>query len=273
MREVYVAAYEREGDGWREAPTPAVAEAGRRRRCRPATAGSARATASRRIPSSRALGACARSTRRSSRRARDRRARRCRELAAGDGVDAARRAAAVRAPSRRADHAPSARRALRLYDGDAARASSRSLRRVVWRPLRASDLAYVAALEAQIHAAPWTARQLPRRARRRLQRAGRRARGAHRRVRRADAGAGRSADPESVRRARCAPPGPRPRAPRARSSTTRCALGAEQMLPRGARIERGGDRALRDAQASTRVARRASYYPPTARRARARTRS
>ncbi len=28
---------------------------------------------------------------------------------------------------------------------------------VVWRPLRAGDVAYVAALEAQIHAAPWTA--------------------------------------------------------------------------------------------------------------------
>ncbi|MFO1325096.1 MAG: ribosomal protein S18-alanine N-acetyltransferase [Burkholderiales bacterium] len=28
---------------------------------------------------------------------------------------------------------------------------------VVWRPLRAADIAYVAALEAQIHAAPWTA--------------------------------------------------------------------------------------------------------------------
>jgi ribosomal-protein-alanine acetyltransferase len=28
--------------------------------------------------------------------------------------------------------------------------------RVVWRPLAADDLAYVAALEAQIHAAPWT---------------------------------------------------------------------------------------------------------------------
>jgi len=30
------------------------------------------------------------------------------------------------------------------------------LARVVWRPLAASDLAYVAALEAQIHAAPWS---------------------------------------------------------------------------------------------------------------------
>jgi ribosomal-protein-alanine acetyltransferase len=28
---------------------------------------------------------------------------------------------------------------------------------VTWRPLRAGDIAYVAALEAQIHAAPWTA--------------------------------------------------------------------------------------------------------------------
>lgn len=28
---------------------------------------------------------------------------------------------------------------------------------VAWRPLRAADVAYVAALEAQIHAAPWTA--------------------------------------------------------------------------------------------------------------------
>ena len=28
--------------------------------------------------------------------------------------------------------------------------------RVVWRPLRADDLGYVAALEAQIHLAPWT---------------------------------------------------------------------------------------------------------------------
>jgi ribosomal-protein-alanine N-acetyltransferase len=28
--------------------------------------------------------------------------------------------------------------------------------RVVWRPLAADDIAYVAALEAQIHAAPWT---------------------------------------------------------------------------------------------------------------------
>jgi tRNA threonylcarbamoyladenosine biosynthesis protein TsaB len=30
------------------------------------------------------------------------------------------------------------------------------LRRTVWRPLREADLAYVAALEAQIHAAPWS---------------------------------------------------------------------------------------------------------------------
>ena len=30
------------------------------------------------------------------------------------------------------------------------------LRRTVWRPLRDDDLAYVAALEAQIHAAPWS---------------------------------------------------------------------------------------------------------------------
>ena len=30
------------------------------------------------------------------------------------------------------------------------------LRRVAWRPMREDDLAYVAALEAQIHAAPWT---------------------------------------------------------------------------------------------------------------------
>jgi hypothetical protein len=28
---------------------------------------------------------------------------------------------------------------------------------VLWRPLRHADVAYVAALEAQIHAAPWTA--------------------------------------------------------------------------------------------------------------------
>ena len=47
------------------------------------------------------------------------------------------------------------------------------------------DLAYVAALEAQIHAAPWSDGQLPRRARGRLQRARRRARRPHRRVRRA----------------------------------------------------------------------------------------
>ena len=31
-----------------------------------------------------------------------------------------------------------------------------SVRRVVWRPLGDDDLAYVAALEAQIHAAPWS---------------------------------------------------------------------------------------------------------------------
>jgi len=30
------------------------------------------------------------------------------------------------------------------------------LRRTVWRPLRESDVAYVAALEAEIHAAPWS---------------------------------------------------------------------------------------------------------------------
>lgn len=30
------------------------------------------------------------------------------------------------------------------------------LRRIVWRPMAAADLAYVAALEAQIHAAPWS---------------------------------------------------------------------------------------------------------------------
>lgn len=31
-----------------------------------------------------------------------------------------------------------------------------ALRKVAWRPLAESDLAYVAALEAQIHAAPWS---------------------------------------------------------------------------------------------------------------------
>lgn len=31
-----------------------------------------------------------------------------------------------------------------------------ALRRVIWRPLVESDLAYIAALEAQIHAAPWS---------------------------------------------------------------------------------------------------------------------
>ena len=31
-----------------------------------------------------------------------------------------------------------------------------TLRRIAWRPLAESDLAYVAALEAQIHAAPWS---------------------------------------------------------------------------------------------------------------------
>jgi ribosomal-protein-alanine acetyltransferase len=33
----------------------------------------------------------------------------------------------------------------------------RTLDDVAWRPLRQNDIAYVAALEAQIHAAPWTA--------------------------------------------------------------------------------------------------------------------
>lgn len=34
---------------------------------------------------------------------------------------------------------------------------TRALQTVIWRPLREGDIAYVTALEAQIHVAPWTA--------------------------------------------------------------------------------------------------------------------
>ena len=89
------------------------------------------------------------------------------------------------------------------------------------------------------------ARQFPRRDRRRLLHVRRRARGPHRRLRRADARAGRGADPQSVGRAGRAPRRARPGAA-APLHRRRAAPRRRADLSRGARVERRGDRALRD---------------------------
>ena len=158
-------------------------------RCRTATAGTAPATASPRIPRlPRGSALRGRRRRRCARRARAIGELALPRLAAGEGVAAARRAAALRAPSRRADHAPSATPA--CGSRPPWRSLPRSLRRsrsVAWRPLRDDDLAYVAALEAQIHAAPWTLGNFRDALAAGYRDARRRARRPHRRVRRADA--------------------------------------------------------------------------------------
>ena len=167
-------------------------------------------------------------------------------LAAGEGVGAARRAAALRAPSRRADHRRARRRARGsdgVCDGDAPRdmllRRSRSGGRCA-----ARDLAYVAALEAQIHAAPWTLGNF-----RDALAAGYCARVGEREGRIVAYGVLMLAPGEAqilnlsvVPDARRA--GTRPRAP-APLRRRRDALGAEQMLPRSARVERRRDRAVR----------------------------
>ena len=141
---------------------------------------------------------------------------------------------------------------------------SHALRSVVWRPLRRRRPRVRRGARSADPCGAVDARQLPRRARRRLRRAGRRARRTHRRVRRADAGAGRSADPQPVGRSRRASPGSRPRAAASASSTTRCALGAEQMFLE-VRVSNAAAIALYESEGFEPVARRANYYPADAR--------
>ena len=159
-----------------------------------------------------------------------------------------RRAAAVRSSSRRADQRRARRRCAALRDhGERGLDGLPVFRRPPARVAAAcaGDLAYVAALEAQDSRSAMDARQFSRCARRRLRDARRRARRPHRCIRRADAGAGRSADSECLRRPGNAPPGPRPRARRQFIADARRA-DAEQMLPGGAGIEQRRDRALRE---------------------------
>ena len=141
--------------------------------------------------------------------------RRARAAAArrGRGRRRRRRAAALRAPPRGADDRRARRRRALVDAMHGDRSPLLPARRCrEWRPLRDGDLAYVAALEAQIHAAPWTIGNFRDALAAGYCGARRRARGPHRRVRRADAGARRSADPQSVGRAGRAARGPRPRA-------------------------------------------------------------
>ena len=196
------------------------------------------------------------------------------QLAAGEGVPAARGAAAVRAPPRRADDRRARRRAAPLAARRWPRCRSlRRSHRCAGVRSRAHDLPVVAALEARIHAAPWSERNFrDALAAGYSARVGVRAR-THRRVWRADARPRRSAAAEPVRRARSAPQGTRPRAAAASSSTIARALGAEQLFLEVRVGNRAGDRALR----SRRLRRRSraasrTIRPPTRRRS-ARTRS
>ena len=141
-----------------------------------------------------------------------------------------------------------------------------------WRPLRARDVDYVAALEAQIHAAPWTAGNF----RDALaagysalvgEREGRIvAFGVH------DAGARRGADPQSVRRARCATRRAWAASSCGASSTIAARFGAEQVFLE-VRVGNAAAIALYEAEGFVRVARRARLLPAPTPTARARTRS
>ena len=134
---------------------------------------------------------------------------------------------------------------------------------VVWRPLRGADVPYVAALEAQIHAAPWTTGNFRDALAAGYSALRRRARGPRRRVRRADARAGRGAVAQPLRRAGCAPRGPGPHAARplpARSG----AAGRRARVPRGAR----GQRCPRSRCTSTRASRVSRGVPRITRRMR-----
>ena len=173
-------------------------------------------------------------------------------------------AAAVRAPSRRADDRRARRRRAALAMRRWRRCPSRPCtRRRAGGRCAAPTSPYVAALEAQIHAAPWT----PGNFRDAL------AAGYGALVGERDGrivaygvlmlGAGRGAAAQPVRRAGRAPRGPRPRAARSASCDDARAAGRRAGVPRGARGQRGGDRALR-AAGFVRVARRAAYYPPDA---------
>ena len=106
-------------------------------------------------------------------RGRDRRSRRYRALAAGEGVRRARRGAALRASSRRADESPNARRGWRC-ERDRSFATRDLRRGVRWRPMRESDVVIVAELEARAHMRAVDGGQLPRCARRGLRHDGRR---------------------------------------------------------------------------------------------------
>ena len=270
MREVYVAAYARDGDALaRSASRPRSVAPAEVARCRAGdAAGSAPATASPRIRRCAAqLGARRRATptrvptAQCDRRARAAAARR------GRGRGRRRRAAALRAPPRRADH----RRARRRRRASDARAMA-TLPQHVLRP----QLAVAAAARGRSRLRRGArgadprgavdARQFPRRARRRLLRARRRARGPDRRLRRADAGARRGADPQPVGGAGRAPR----RASAARccaaSSTTPRRFGAEQIFLE-VRASNVAAIALYESEGFAPVARRVDYYPaprPTA---------
>ncbi len=160
MREVYVAAYARGVDGWHGGRGAGRRSPRRRSRGRAATAGSAPATALRAYPAlahaTRAGGGGRRGAADGAggRRARAAATRRRR------GRRRRGRAAALRPPSRGADDRRARRRRAALTARRMATlpqsGSSRSRPAIEWRPLRDGDLAEVAALEAQIHAAPWT---------------------------------------------------------------------------------------------------------------------
>ena len=250
MREVYVAAYARDGGragatvvapvgDWRP-PTLRLPAARRRRLAAPATA-------SPRIPRSRARARprasstpTLRPTRAVDRRARAAAARRGRGRRRGDG------AAALRAAPRRADDRRARRRRAPLTHARRWRPLPRYFPRPVpeWRPLRDGDVAYVAALEAQIHAAPWTAGNF-----RDALAAGYSARVGEREGRIVAYGVLMLAPGEAqilnlsvVPDARRAGPRPRAAAPLRR----RCAPARRRAgLPRSARVERSGDRAVR----------------------------
>ena len=279
MREVYVAAYRAAGGR--------LAARSRRRRCwrRPASSSPAAESAGRLDRRRQRLRGLSRTSPRgsASRRVRRRSAARRRRpigelalprLAAGEGVPAADGAAAVRPPSRRADDRRARRRraSLIVTSSVATAASPRgAFAELAWRPLAEGDLAYVAALEAQIHAAPWTVGNFRDALAAGYCGVGRRARGPDRRLRGADAGARRGADPQPVGGARRAARGAGPRAAAPLRRRRASSAAPSRSFSRCAPATRRRSRCTRP-RASLRSRGATGYYPapPPTRRARTR---
>ncbi len=248
MREVYVAAYARESGAWNAVLAPAVlppADVAMPSRARGSWHGVGGGFAA--YPAlavQLATGRCA--CRRGAGRARDRRvgataARRRR------GRRGCRRAARLRPPPRRADDGGTRRRRNAL-SAPAVHGLATEIRAACRGGLAAARVEGRRVCRGARGAHPrgaLDARQFSRSDRGRLQHARRRARRPHRRLWRADAGAGRGAAPQSVRRARRPPL--RAGTAAARAIPGRCAQARRAAgVPRGSRVQRRGDRPLRE---------------------------